>query len=243
MSGGNSRDRRKRRRARGPALTEVNPEEQLTARPAKTPSAAKLIHGLSASGGFVLFIGALYEYWSLAGVVNMTLARIVLVFAGLVGLASVVSSEPWWGKTRKQKMTVTAVTALILSVGLWRLDAWTANHRSTQIVSNSASAPSQTGGAFHVGNGTSLTVHDVMVVGSPSAPIISAGNSSKIDAYNIGVRYSGSHPLTGETKAVAEKVVANIVIEYKKSHGGRAPSIEWINEKLKQNGEGFHIEP
>src|ERR1700722_9095214 len=58
----------------------------------------KLLRRILAGGVFALFIGALYEYLSLAGVGDsMGAARLVLIFAGLVGFGGVLFSEIVWG--------------------------------------------------------------------------------------------------------------------------------------------------
>jgi hypothetical protein len=96
----------------------------------------KLLRGILASGGFALFVSGLYEYLSLAGVADsMGAARLVLIFAGSVGFGGVLLSEIVWGGSLRQKCVVTTLTAIFLSVSLWRLDAWTVHYKSNHILS------------------------------------------------------------------------------------------------------------
>jgi hypothetical protein len=92
--------------------------------------AAKLLRGILASGAGAIFIASVYEYLSLAGVVDsMNAARTVLVFAGLVGFFGVLVSEIVWEKSHKRIVFTAVVTALVLSGGLWCLDSWTVRYR------------------------------------------------------------------------------------------------------------------
>ncbi len=97
--------------------------------------AAKLVRGLLASGAAAIFIASIYEYLSLAGVVDsMNAARIVLIFAGLVGFSGVLVSEIVWGKSRKTIVLTAIGTAVGLSFALWKLDSWTVRYRIAHTV-------------------------------------------------------------------------------------------------------------
>jgi hypothetical protein len=100
--------------------------------PDKPPlsDAAKLVRGLLASGAGAIFITSVYEYLTLAGVVDsMNAARLVLIFAGLVGFCGVLVSEIVWGKSRKTIVFTAIGTAIVLIIGLWSLDSWTVRYR------------------------------------------------------------------------------------------------------------------
>jgi len=100
--------------------------------PDKPPlsDAAKLTRGVLGSGAVAIFFASVYEYFSLAGVVDsMSAARVVLIFAWVIGFVGVLVSELVWGKSRKTIMRTAIGTALILTVGLWSLDSWTVRYR------------------------------------------------------------------------------------------------------------------
>jgi hypothetical protein len=133
----------------GVSMPESNPQtipisSQIGETKPPMSDAAKRLRGLLASGGVALFLASIYEYLSLAGVVDsMGAARVVLIFAGLIGFCGVLVSELFWGKSTTRKVLVSAISAVVLVGVLWRLDAWTVHYRATHPVPTTSQAASQ----------------------------------------------------------------------------------------------------
>jgi hypothetical protein len=109
----------------------AHPKELTLPKPNTGPDKAKLfLRAVLFSAPLALFIGSIYEYWSLAGVVDsMIAARIVLIIGGLISLLGILISEIVWGKSRKTIIITGVLSTLFLGVGLWQLDSWTVRYR------------------------------------------------------------------------------------------------------------------
>jgi hypothetical protein len=112
------------------AWTIAHPKTIVVPERSPMPDSARLVRGILASGGAMVFLASIYEYFALAGVADsMPAARIVLILAGVAAFAGILVSEFLWGKSRKA-MIVAAITAAVgLVVGLWGLDSWTVRYR------------------------------------------------------------------------------------------------------------------
>lgn len=74
-----------------------------------------VIKALLGSNIFGLFIGGIYEYLSLRGVVSMKLAWLVLIFAWGVGVIGIVLSEWIWGQEIRHKVRWGIVGSVVLA--------------------------------------------------------------------------------------------------------------------------------
>jgi hypothetical protein len=112
------------------AWTIAHPKIIVVPEKSPMPDWAKLVAGILASGGAMVFLASIYEYLTLAGVVDsMPAARIVLVLAGVAAFAGILVSELLWGKSRKAMIVAAITAAVALIVGLWNLDSWTVRYR------------------------------------------------------------------------------------------------------------------
>lgn len=118
-------------------VAEVNGEGKLCFYPLSpetesTSSGAKLLRGILASAVVTLFLGGIWEYLTLAGVISMGLARVFLVIAWIVGVAGVIVSELVWKKSLKHRALIGAGVAVLLGAAFLGLDRWAIHHRSSQ---------------------------------------------------------------------------------------------------------------
>jgi len=91
---------------------------------------AKITRTALASGPVALFLGSIWAYFSLAGVVDsMNAARIVLITGAAILFIGILVPQVVRHKSRKVIMLTAIVTALILTPGLWGLDSWTVRYR------------------------------------------------------------------------------------------------------------------
>jgi hypothetical protein len=105
---------------------------KIAAVPEKPPisKTAKFTRAVLASSPVALFIGSVYAYFSLAGVVDsMNAARLILILGGIALFAGILVSEMVWGKSRKFIIRTAIGTGMALSMGLWSLDKWTVRYR------------------------------------------------------------------------------------------------------------------
>ncbi len=77
---------------------------------------------LLSSNLFALFVGGLYEYLALRGVVNMAASRVVLIGVWLIGI--LIASIIIWASSAYRKRLTFAVSAIFLGLALWSLDAY-----------------------------------------------------------------------------------------------------------------------
>jgi hypothetical protein len=67
---------------------------------------------------------------TLYGVVSMEAARILLAIAWFIAVAGIVASGLWSNASRRFKIGVPIVAALVLAIGFWRLDAWVVRQKA-----------------------------------------------------------------------------------------------------------------
>lgn len=73
------------------------------------------IVAIISSNVFGLFVGCLWEYLSLRGVVSTSLSWVVLVFAWVIGVVAIVTSEWLFGKGIKHKFLWGACGCIVLA--------------------------------------------------------------------------------------------------------------------------------
>jgi hypothetical protein len=78
-----------------------------------------LVLAILGSNLFALFMGGLYEYLSLRGVVSMKLAWVILVFVWVIGGVAIVTSEWVFGKSIKHKFRWGVVACACLGLLLF----------------------------------------------------------------------------------------------------------------------------
>jgi hypothetical protein len=113
-----------------PAIVPSAPEDQQPIQiiPPTTHAGNPVVRGFLASGAVAVFIGSIYAYFSVAGLIHMGTARTILVFAWLVGIAGIIVSETIWGKRSAHKVRIGIGCAIALAIILVALDAWTVRH-------------------------------------------------------------------------------------------------------------------
>jgi hypothetical protein len=208
----NSQQRRKLRRAMGSQMPVQIPAPSSSGQnsvPVRTPQrgekpslsdAAKLIRGILASGATALFLASIYEYLSLAGVVDsMNAARAVLILAGLIGFFGVVGSELVWGKSHRQQLAVVASAAVLLCLSLWQLDSGTVRYRSAHAPAASAPAPPLKGLTHEQFCVVIAPLEDKWIAAHPDAPLEVRQNKKwtgdEFDWLNLRLGEEGLSPM------------------------------------------------
>ncbi|MGI8772410.1 MAG: hypothetical protein ACR2JE_13350 [Acidobacteriaceae bacterium] len=112
--------------ARSGSLAILKPIPTQEPHPEEAPLMRKL-----ASGAFALFIAAVYEYLSLAGVFGMNPARAALIFAWAIGVLGVCASRPFQRRPGKGRVLIGALSGVVLAASLFGLDQWTVHWKKT----------------------------------------------------------------------------------------------------------------
>jgi len=73
----------------------------------------KMVAALIGSNVFALFVGAIYEYLALLGVISVAYAWIVLLFAWIILTLGIFSSEWIWSTTRVQRIWGAVASILV----------------------------------------------------------------------------------------------------------------------------------
>ncbi len=81
-----------------------------------------ILFALICSNLFALFIGFVFEFLSLRGVVDVSASRFVLVGAWACGVVIICAFA--WGRGIRAKIPTVGGGALLLAILLWGLDAW-----------------------------------------------------------------------------------------------------------------------
>jgi hypothetical protein len=102
----------------------------------------KLVRGLLASGAVALFCSAISAWCTVAGIVDIQAARLILAFAWTIGMAGTVASEFLWGKPLKRKLPINIAVGIVLAVGLYMLDNYGVKFRARNDAAKPFSEPS-----------------------------------------------------------------------------------------------------
>ncbi len=94
-----------------------------------TDKGARLLRALLGCGALGLVGAGIYAYLSVAGVVHLGLARIILSGVWLVAVVAVVVSEVVWGRGTKHRVWVCILAGILLAVIFVCLDRWAIKHR------------------------------------------------------------------------------------------------------------------
>jgi hypothetical protein len=94
----------------------------------KATKRVKLIRALLGCGALGLVGAGVYAYLSVAGVVHVGLARIILSLTWLVAVVAVVVSETVWGT--RHRVTICVSSGIVLAAGFIYLDHWAVRHRT-----------------------------------------------------------------------------------------------------------------
>jgi hypothetical protein len=81
-----------------------------------------------ASGVVALFFASIFTYFSVAGLIHMVTARIILAFAWVLGVVGIVISETIWGKGLRHRIRIGLLSAATLAAVLFGIDTWTVHH-------------------------------------------------------------------------------------------------------------------
>ena len=105
-------------------ITPVQPQEV-----SPTDKGAKLLRALLGCGALGLVGAGIYAYLSVAGVVHVGLARIILSLTWLIAVVAVAVSEIVWGAGTKHRVSICIASGLTLGVVFVCLDHWAVKHR------------------------------------------------------------------------------------------------------------------
>ena len=100
--------------------------------PSPPANLVRLFRNVLAGSILALFVGAIFEYLSVAGVIDMGAARIILFFAWGVGTVGVIGSEVVSGQSRQRKLAVSILAPSVLAVLLFFFDRWAIRHRHVE---------------------------------------------------------------------------------------------------------------
>lgn len=97
------------------------------------PKETRFIRAILGSAAFAVLLEALWCYLAVSGLVHMGAARVVLVFAWLVGTIGIIVSDYVWGRPFVHRIRLGVFASIALGLLLIGLDSWTVRHRPAEV--------------------------------------------------------------------------------------------------------------